>query len=182
MYYRVISECLLFFSALLVLLLWPISYVHTRRMRATLADYAAYRRKHGAPADDWPNRSREHDLFASPYVILTGAVLATMLVLFGALMEFLRPDPFHTMPGYSPAPFDPLLIVAILGGAVAAITLGLWAWRRFQAPWFAVGDLMRRAIYAPLDVRERLFAAALLVDPEMTVLREESAADDTPSA
>lgn len=181
-YYAVIAQCLVFFSALLILILLPISLAHTRKHRATVKAYAAYRRAHGAAEGDWPDRERESKLLLNPGIILTGSIMLVVLIVFGGLIEFFRPDPFHWMPGYVPLQPDPLLYWAILAGAVAAVLLGVWAWQRFQSPWYAVSDLIRRAVYAPADLREHLFQAALVVDPEMVAARDAAGSDSLAAA
>lgn len=175
MYYAVLAQCLLVLSGLFILMLLPISIARTRRHRAVMTEYAQYRRAAGAGAGDWPGREREAKLMLNPALLLVGSVMVVLLVLLGIVIELLRPDPFHWLPGYEPLAADPLLYLVVIAGSVLAVVLGFWAWRRYQSPWFAVGDLLRRAVYAPPPVRERLFAAALLVDPEVAEMPEPSA-------
>lgn len=174
MYYAVIAQCCITVSLLFVIALLPVSILRTRRHRSTIEEYAEFRRANGAPADEWPSRGVSHELMVNPTLILLGGVLVALLALLGAMIEFFRPDPFHTMPGYQPVDADPMLYVAVAAGALAAVVLAAWAWRRYEAPWFAVGDLLRRAVDAKSPRRERLFEAALKVDPEMQSLGEQS--------
>lgn len=174
MYYAVIARACITASLVFVIALLPVSILRTRRHRRTIEEYAEFRRSNGAPAGEWPPRGVSHELMVNPAVILMGGVLVALLALMGATIEFFRPDPFHVMPGYRPVDADPLLYVAVAAGALVAVILAAWAWRRYEAPWFAVGDLLRRAVDAKSPRRERLFEAALKVDPEMQALGEES--------
>jgi hypothetical protein len=66
------------------------------------------------------------------------------------------------------------MVVAGTAAVIGAIALGLDLAR---SPWARVASRVRRATHAPTETRERLFSAALAVDPgvERAQLADEDA-------
>lgn len=174
MYYAIIAKVCGTCGLLIVLALLPVSMIHTRRHRQTIDDYVAFRAKHTASDDGWPDEKTRRALMLGPHVVLSGGVIIALLSLFGVVTEFLRTDPFKTMPGFRPSPADPLLYVAVIAGSLIAIALGAWSLKLFGSPLHGLSDILRHAVYARPKVREQLFEAALHVDPALSPNREES--------
>jgi hypothetical protein len=159
--------------ALLVFI--PVSIWHDRAWKRTLAEYGAARAKAGA-TDSWPPLGMSALIGVQPWLILTCAgMLAIMTALgLGALLVWPHRLPFFDGPlNYFDRPYVATMVVVGTAAVVGAVALGVDLAR---SPWAAAASKVRRATHARPETRERLFAAALAVDPG--VLRARPATDE----
>lgn len=143
----------------------PVSIWHERNWRKTLAEYARARREAGAPEGAWPSASLAHVMGVQPGLILAACGLLAIVVVVAAATALMWPQ---TPPGFD-LPINPLdlpfiwsMVVAATAAIVAGVAIAIDVWRN---PWSKVAKPVRRAIYARPDVRAKLFAEALAVDP-----------------
>ena len=151
--------------ALLVFI--PVSIWHDRAWKRTLAEYGAVRLAAGA-TDPWPPAGMSALIGVQPWLILTSAGLLAAMTALGlaALLAWPRSLPFFDGPlNYFDRPYVTTMVVAGVAGVVGAVALGLDLAR---SPWARVASKVRRATHAPSETRERLFSAALVVDPGVT--------------
>jgi hypothetical protein len=100
-----------------------------------------------------------------PWLVLTCAgLLAVMTALgLGALLVWPHRLPFFDGPlNYFDRPYVATMVVAGTAAVVGAVALGV---DLVRSPWAAAASRLRRATHARPETRERLFAAALAVDP-----------------
>jgi hypothetical protein len=149
----------------------PVSIWHDRAWKRTLAEYGEARAMVGA-TDPWPPLGMAALIGVQPWLILTCAgLLAAMTALgLGALLVWPRRLPFFDGPlNYFDRPYVATMVVAGTAAVVGAVALGLDLAR---SPWAAAASKVLRATHARPDTRERLFLAALAVDPGVLRARQ----------
>lgn len=150
-----------------------ISFLHDRRQRSTVAEYARRRVNEGATDTAWPDSRVRWALFVNPALLLTGALGIGLIGLLGWLVEFFRTDPFHRMPGYEPLPASMSALVAATCALVISAGLQVLAARGLRSPHKLMALRIRSAIYAKPEKREALFAEALALDPGLSPMAPE---------
>ncbi len=158
--YPVIWPCL----GIALLVFIPVSIWHDRAWRRTVEEYGALRAASGA-TDPWPPEGMRALIGVQPWLILTSAgLLATMTAIgLAALLAWPRKLPFFDGPlNYFDRPYVATMVVAGTAAVVGAVALGVDLAR---SPWAGVARRIRRATHARPEKRERLFSAALAVDP-----------------
>lgn len=153
--------------AVLLVVFIPISILHDRNWRKTLADYARLRREAGAPEGDWPSASLARLMSIQPGLIIAVCAVLGIGVAIATTAALMWPQ---TPPGFD-LPINPLdlpylwsMIVAGTAAIVAGVAIAVDVLR---SPWSKVAKHVRRAMYAPPVVRAKLFADALKLDPEL---------------
>jgi hypothetical protein len=151
----------------LLLVMVPVSVVHDRNWKRTLAAYAGERLNAGASAGAWP--PSEHRLLMGAQlwlVLLVTCLLAVMtaVAVWAALLWPRRPPGFDLPVNFYDLPYLWGMVVIGLAAVVAGTAFAVAIWR---SPWWPVARKLRRAVYANEEERDRLFAEALGLDPEL---------------
>ena len=155
-----------------VIVLIPVSLLHERNWRRTLAAYAELRAQAGVAEGEWPSPDLRVALGLQPWLLVIVAVplaLLTAAGIFAGLAWPARPFGFDVAVNFFDLPFLWSMIVAATAALVAtfAVLVDL-----LRSPWRRVADCVRRAIYASPEVRADLFAKALEADPDVIAARE----------
>ena len=151
--------------AVLLVVFIPISIARERSWRRTLAAYAEVRRAAGAAEGAWPPPGLANAMGVQPRLLFLVAGMLGAVTLFGAYVAIIWPQKF---PGFDlPVnPFDlPFLWSMVVAGTAAVVAVVAIAIDLGGSPWMGVSRELRRVIYASAAERERVFAAALELDP-----------------
>lgn len=155
-----------------VIVFIPISLLHERNWRRTLAAYAALRIQAGVAEGEWPSPDLRVALGLQPWLLVIVAVplaLLTALGVFAALAWPQRPIGFDMAVNFFDLPFLWSMMVSAAAALVATVAVLV---DLLRSPWRGVADCVRRAIYASPEVRAELFAKALETDPDVIAARE----------
>lgn len=158
-----------------VVVLIPVSLLHERNWRRTLAAYAAARVEAGVQHGEWPTADLRVALGLQPWLLAVVAIplaLLTAVGIFAGLAWPARPFGFETELNFYDLPFLWSMIVAATAALVATVAVLA---DLLRSPWRVVADCMRHAIYASPEVRAEWFAKALAADPDIIAARERQA-------
>lgn len=143
----------------------PVTAMHERNWRRTIAAYAAMRKGAGATDDAWPTRQQRVILGVQPWLLFTVSGLLGAFALFAlwALLQWPhRPPGFEAVINF----YDLVYLWCTLAMALGAVAIGLAIGvEAARSPWAGVAQRIRRSMYAPASARERLLAEALAIDP-----------------
>lgn len=157
----------LWVCGVLLLVLIPVSVAHDRNWRRTLAAYAELRVQAGAPSGKWPRPGQAFLMGLQLWLVLSATSLLAVMTAVAAWAAALwprRPPGFNLPVNFYDLPYVWALVVVGVATVVAGIALAVGVWR---SPWWPVARRLRRAVYAPQERRELLFAEALALDPEI---------------
>jgi len=155
-----------------VIVLIPVSLLHERNWRRTLAAYAAARVQVGVAPAEWPSPDLRVALGLQSGLLVAVAVplaIVTAIGIFAGLAWPARPFGFETELNFYDLPFLWSVIVAATAALVATVAVLV---DLLRSPWRGVANCVRRAIYASPEVRAELFAKALEADPDVIAARE----------
>jgi hypothetical protein len=150
---------------LLILIFVPVSVMHERNWRRTLAHYAERRREAGALEQEWPQGELAIAMSLQPWLVLSATIALALVTGFGIFTAMLWP---YKPPGFDLPinPYDLPFLWSMIVAGVAAVVAGLAvAVDVARSPWARVAAELRRAIYASVEEREGRFARALAADP-----------------